>query len=346
MRWTLTVLVLAGVALADDTVEGKLTKLKGLCDKGLLSEEECKEQRKKLIALLDEELAKPDEKRAAWFCNYAGEQTLPTAPSGKAFSESASAGIAVREILDAAGLVGNFVVQAAGVPNAMASVRMGSRFIEYNPTFVEQLKIGTKTNWAVYSVLAHEIGHHLQGHTVRPGGSRPDLELEADEYSGFIMNRLGASLADAQKAMQTFGSDTSSGTHPDKKSRLIAIKKGWDNAAKKKPDVAPGAELPTVETPLPQTLPPPLQPTQNLQFGFKCVVNGEQVLIDQNNRVLSVPKQGLQVAQRVPSGDPNCAFLMAAPPTGVYCVAWNGYVFFAGPAPVGQCVQCGAYGCP
>ena len=28
--------------------------------------------------------------------------------------------------------------------------------------------------------VAHEIGHHLQGHTIQRGGSRPPIELEAD----------------------------------------------------------------------------------------------------------------------------------------------------------------------
>jgi hypothetical protein len=344
-------------ALAADIKEIKanLEQLKTMCDDKLLTEEECKTERQKLVALLSKELTKNTEQgsgtKDVWFCNYGGQDTpgAPlSSPNGSSFSESASAGIAVRELLDTAGLVGNFVVRPANVPNAMASVRMGERFIEYNPTFVEQLKTGTSTNWSVYSVLAHEIGHHLQGHTLRAGGSRPDLELEADEYSGFLLAKMGSSLADAQKAMQTFGSDTSSGTHPEKKLRLAAIKKGWDNATSKKakaPIQDDAKAVPTVQTPLPEQLPPPLQPQPMLQFAFRCVINGEQVVIDQTNRVLSVPRGGMQVGQRIPSTHPNCAFNLAAPPTGVYCVGYNGYVFFGTPIPVGQCMQCGPGGC-
>lgn len=332
-----------------DELEARLAKLKVICDKGLVPEDECKARRKKLLDLLTSGNA--DE--VTWSCSYGGELTSiqpVDSKDGTTFSESASASVAVREILDTAGLVGNFVVRPANVPNAMASIRGSNRYIEYSPRFVNQLKLGTKTNWSVYSVLAHEIGHHLQGHTITPGGSRPDIELEADEYSGFILAQMGATKADAQKAMRLIGSDTTSGTHPAKGLRLAAIEKGWRNGVKKRKkqtadhEKDPTAEkTPTVETPLPDKLPPPLQ--QQPILLFRCVVNGEQVVIDQSNRVLSVPQNGRQVGQRVPSTHPNCAFNLAAPPTGVYCVGHNGYVFFGTPVPVGQCTQCGPSGC-
>ncbi|MEP6847047.1 MAG: hypothetical protein ABI861_13635, partial [Panacibacter sp.] len=74
---------------------------------------------------------------------------------------------------------------------------------------------------------AHEIGHHLSGHTLLQGGSRPDLELEADRFSGYILYKMGATLDDAQIAIKIFSSDNSSSTHPAKKSRLVAITNGW-----------------------------------------------------------------------------------------------------------------------
>ena len=37
------------------------------------------------------------------------------------------------------------------------------------------------------TLLAHEVGHHLNGHTIHRGGSTPELELEADEFAGFIL---------------------------------------------------------------------------------------------------------------------------------------------------------------
>jgi hypothetical protein len=327
------------------SIKKELEALKELCDPGLLDADECKIQREKILASLKKE-------EEIWFCNYGGEKSLGsliTPEDGTSFSESASANTIVREILDEAGLVGNFIVRAANVPNAAASVRMGDRYVEYNPNFVQNLKIGTKTNWSIYSVMAHEIGHHLQGHTLKPGGSRPDIELEADEYSGFILAKMGAKLNDAQQAMMTFGSDSSSGTHPATEQRLAAIKKGWERGKAVSPMPQPLAKdepkdtntVPvTVQTPL--ELPPALPSTSYL---FKCVVNGEQIMIDSQNRVLSIPRGGMQVGQRLPSSHPNCAFNLAAPPTGVYCVAHNSMVYFGTPIPVGQCLQCGPGQC-
>ena len=89
----------------------------------------------------------------------------------------------------------------------------------------------TGTNWANYSILAHEIGHHLEGHTLDTlGGSKPPLELHADRFSGFIMAKLGATLSEAQVVMQNVASESGSSTHPPKSARLEAIAVGWRQA--------------------------------------------------------------------------------------------------------------------
>lgn len=202
-----------------------------ICDAGLLSEAECKVLRTKILKKYDTQ----DE--TVWFCNYAGENKSPNKlpfESSNNFSESASATTMIREIIDASGLLPNFVVRPGNVPNASAIARSNGRnidrYIEYNPTWLSRLKSNAGSNWAIYSVMAHEIGHHLQGHTLKMGGSRPDLELEADNYSGFILQKLGASITEAQLAMNTIGSNSSSGTHPKKQDRLISIKAGWNKA--------------------------------------------------------------------------------------------------------------------
>ena len=79
--------------------------------------------------------------------------------------------------------------------------------------------------------LAHEIGHHLNGHTLDDIGSRPKTELEADEFSGFVWERWEP-LSEAQLAMRHIGSERASTTHPAKSDRLYAIKRGWERALK------------------------------------------------------------------------------------------------------------------
>jgi len=80
-------------------------------------------------------------------------------------------------------------------------------------------------------VIAHEVGHHLNGHTIRKGGSTPRLELEADEFAGFVLYKLGASLEQAQEVMKYIATAKASSTHPSRASRMLAIEHGWDKAA-------------------------------------------------------------------------------------------------------------------
>jgi len=100
----------------------------------------------------------------------------------------------------------------------------------YNPKFMSQINTASGSDWAAVSILAHEIGHHLSGHTLDNVGSRPETELEADEFSGFVLRRMGASLPDAQAVMETIASLKGSHSHPPKKDRLAAIEKGWSKA--------------------------------------------------------------------------------------------------------------------
>ncbi|HEX6334050.1 MAG TPA: M48 family metalloprotease [Flavisolibacter sp.] len=135
-----------------------------------------------------------------------------------------------QQIIDVVGLKPNFEVQAANVPNAAAVVSRGKRYVLYNPNFINQLTRTTGTRWAAISVLAHEIGHHLNGHTVTSSGSQPAIELEADEFSGFVLRKMGASLAEAQAAMKAIAGQQATKTHPGRYDRLASIQKGWEHA--------------------------------------------------------------------------------------------------------------------
>ncbi|KAA6437663.1 M48 family metalloprotease [Rufibacter glacialis] len=136
----------------------------------------------------------------------------------------------INEIIDVVGLKPRFEVRAANVPNAAAVIMNGQRYILYNENFVNSLNTALRTDWAGISILAHEIGHHLNGHTLSKGGSNQQDELEADEFSGFVLRKMGASLSEAQAAIKVLADDEDSYTHPGKSSRLTAISKGWRNA--------------------------------------------------------------------------------------------------------------------
>jgi hypothetical protein len=143
----------------------------------------------------------------------------------------------------------NFRVMAGNVPNAAAIVaplnsacperwwERGAcdlsegfeRLVVYSPAWMDSItqQSGPK-DWASYSVLAHEIGHHVQGHTLTPGGSRPPTELQADSYSGFVLAKMGAPLEDATGLMRSMGPNPGSDTHPGTDDRIRAITEGWN----------------------------------------------------------------------------------------------------------------------
>ncbi len=137
----------------------------------------------------------------------------------------------LQEIMSVTGLSAGFELKQADILNIQASISHRKRMILYNPAYVEWLNKLTKDKWAVMLLLAHEVGHHLNGHTIRKGGSSPKVELEADEYAGFILFKLGATLEDAQKVMNYIAGNNTSATHPGKMARKQAIQSGWNKGA-------------------------------------------------------------------------------------------------------------------
>ena len=145
---------------------------------------------------------------------------------------------AVDEIVRRSGLKRNFyVMECPNTDNCFAAIQGQTRLIVYDGSFMKKANDLSKSDWGALSILAHEIGHHLQGHTIIEGGSDPAKELEADEFSGFVMYQMGASLKDAQAAIYKLTSDYDGGTHPARPKRLAAIKKGYDNAQDLYPNI-------------------------------------------------------------------------------------------------------------
>jgi hypothetical protein len=156
------------------------------------------------------------------------------------FTSNADAEIAVDNILDQVGLFKNFTIQECpDINNAVAkNIEMGNgkkeRFILYDNEFFKRIDDKAGNDWAAISVLAHEIGHHLNGHALNDVGSTHEFELEADEFSGFVLARMGSSLEDAQSAINTLTYEKATRTHPAKADRLVAIQTGWSRGSGKK----------------------------------------------------------------------------------------------------------------
>jgi hypothetical protein len=160
------------------------------------------------------------------------------------FQSSEEALTIVKRITGAVGLEPNFELLQANIPNAAAVVYQQKRYILYSLLFIEKIREVTATDWAALTIMAHEVGHHLNGHTLGDSGSRPTLELQADKFAGHTVKRVGGTLDQALAAYQIMSAEGTE-THPPRSARLEAVTRGWIDASAAAtasvPDTPPGA---------------------------------------------------------------------------------------------------------
>jgi hypothetical protein len=135
----------------------------------------------------------------------------------------------VTQILSYTGLPQSLDVYSANIYNAAAAIVNGKRVILYDPQLIADMETVTGHNWPAVSILAHEIGHHLAGHTLAEEYSK-QFELEADYFSGYILHRMGATLPEAQSVMNLLRDHPNMTDHPPQAERLAAIENGWHEA--------------------------------------------------------------------------------------------------------------------
>lgn len=286
------------------------------------------------------------------YCSYSGGES--SNEDIYTFSSDDEANDAVERILRYTGLKKNFLIKAANVNNAEASIKGNTRYIVYNQEFMLRVKKVTNTDWSAISIMAHEIGHHLQGHTLLSGGSRPNIELEADKYSGFILQKMGATLEQAKVAMASIASEQGSDTHPGKQARFAAITNGWIEAKdltstpdpNKKPDPKPTPQpeaKPTQPASQQPSNPQPSSPTQPATFYIsRCVFANDPngYFVTNTNLIVSINQFGqvVTVGQKVPPTYSNFAWMYKTPYT-TYGVSFQGQIF--GTYPNGQPMQVG-----
>jgi hypothetical protein len=131
--------------------------------------------------------------------------------------------------------------------------------------------------------------------------------LEADEFSGFVLRKMGASLADAQAAMKMLASQTASRTHPAQHDRLASIERGWRHGGGEKmsdvavtrpqPQQAPAVRSQPVYEPQARTSRPSASTSiiGTVRFnanpnGKYYVTNNYQLVQVQNQQVKSIGK--------------------------------------------------------
>lgn len=101
-------------------------------------------------------------------------------------------------------------------------------YVLYRPKWMEGLYNETQNKWAVYAVLAHEIGHFALGHDKLI--YTKELEEQADEYAGRVLGLMNVDLDDtlsAFRSKQMHG--VTGGKYPAIETRIAAATRGWES---------------------------------------------------------------------------------------------------------------------
>lgn len=135
---------------------------------------------------------------------------------------------ALHWMMNQVGLEANFTLVAGTFSKkviAFAVIADNQRYIVYDKAENFFAPDGV-IYWPSLAVLAHELGHHLAGHTFVRNRSSHAQELEADRFAGFMLSRLGASLNQAL-AITAKLNENDTPTHPARSKRIVAITNGW-----------------------------------------------------------------------------------------------------------------------
>jgi hypothetical protein len=127
------------------------------------------------------------------------------------------------------------IISCNSVYNALAFNYKDERFIVADQNFLNFLNNrNEKVNdyWFYLFILSHEIGHHLNGHTLKNAPSLEDKrkqELECDKFAGMILRKYNAKesiVVDILKKIPHPETDNS--THPTLDKRISAALKGYN----------------------------------------------------------------------------------------------------------------------
>jgi len=152
------------------------------------------------------------------------------------YESSARAQNIVSEILKKSGIQGaNFKIKTCDdTNNAVAIIWKNERYIILDEKFLA-LQSKTDEYWFNIFVTAHEIAHHLYGHTFENNNtihleSRRNRELESDKYAGLIIRKLGGNEQNIRNALNSIPHPTyNNSTHPIYSDRLKASISGYNS---------------------------------------------------------------------------------------------------------------------
>ena len=219
------------------------------------------------LSILFHTFGQNQKKKITFACNYFGKNILPQdiCPQMQGFVTDSHAERVIGQFAQKMGQVNSKfkVMQCANTDNCFATVIEGQPYIIYDRDFLNRVEETTQTDWGAVSILAHEIGHHANFHTIDGTGSRPEKEMEADYFSGFWLHEMGASLEQSEEAIKHFQGEFVTTTHPPRSQRLMAIENGWRAADKLHPSNGKYSPQQRTQVNQPIGLPASTVPTNN-----------------------------------------------------------------------------------
>lgn len=182
------------------------------------------------------------------FAQTKDELDLCMAIQANSFTSNTEAENALDRILDVIGASKNFVLTPCDkISNVVATAYKGTRYILYDREFMNLINRNTN-DWSNLFILAHEVGHHINGHSIdillytsdivepKSLAKKRQQELEADEFAAFVLAKLGASLSQLNSIISLISdnSDDTYSTHPKRSRRLASVKVGVEKGYVKK----------------------------------------------------------------------------------------------------------------
>lgn len=198
-----------------------------------------------LVALSqDSDIEELTFKKASGSCDFVSSPQYSKGDSIFTAKANSDALKVVENLLKAAGVTSkNFELRQADVKTAQAVIINDKRTILCNPTFIRKALKNDEEGWKAKAVLAHELAHHISEHGLESNGQRAKEELEADQWAGFVLAKMGASVEQAKSAVRSLAPENGSKTHPKRGSREFAVDIGWQKGRRggvaKKTDTTP-----------------------------------------------------------------------------------------------------------
>lgn len=134
----------------------------------------------------------------------------------------------------------NFTMKTCNsIENAVAVIIDGERELLIDENYLSKINNSTNNSFYLF-ILAHEIGHHLNGHTLKSSDNSTSRkqELEADYFAGFILKKLNGTVQDISDALNNIPHpNENTGTHPILKDRIFSANNGFNDAELKEQEI-------------------------------------------------------------------------------------------------------------